>query len=226
MTDKTKNIQQEQFNAKYCAAETEGPCHLHEVVLSLLNACPVRENSSVLDIGAGCGELLSRLPHRSKKCAVDISEAAVQQLSAKGFEALCLDLDERDLPYDSDEFDYIFCLEVIEHLVRPADTLQEIRRALKPSGTCIVSVPNIYQLCTLLLYLADIPPVNSARYGHIHVNDFTARLFKKALRDNGLVVRRLAGDEIFPLTDPVSRWFARRIPRLAHHLIAVCEKAP
>jgi len=88
----------------------------------------------------------------------------------------------------------------------------------------VVSVPNIYQLLTPLLYLADIPPVNSARYGHLHVNDFTARLLKKALRENNFEIVRMAGDAIFPLTDPVSRAIARQIPRLAHHLIAVCRR--
>ena len=226
MTGKPENIQREHYDAVYKAAGSRRPYTLHEVVISFLNACPVPENTSVLDIGAGRGELLDRLPRTWKKYAVDISEEAARQLSANGVDAVCIDLDETGLPYDSDVFDRICCLEVIEHLIRPADTLREIRRTLKPSGVFIASVPNIYQLCTLPLYFADIPPVNSARYGHIHVNDFTARLFKKALRENGFVVRRLVGDEIFPLTDPISRWVARRVPRLAHHLIAVCERAP
>lgn len=222
---KPQNILQEQYDAVYEAAGSDDPYYIQDVVCSLLNARPVPERPSVLDIGAGQGELLSKLPHTWKNCAVDISEAAAQQLSAKGVETVSVDLDETDLPYDSDVFDRICCLKVIEHLVRPADTLKETRRTLKPSGVFIASVPNIYQLCILPLYLADLFPVNSARYRHIHVKGLTTRLFRKTLRENGFVVRQLVGDEIFPLTDPVSRWFAGRIPRLAHHLIAVCDRA-
>ncbi|MBC8206611.1 MAG: methyltransferase domain-containing protein [Kiritimatiellales bacterium] len=220
-----KNIQKEHFEAEYVENSAVNPCHLHDTVFLLLKDSSFPVDCRVLDIGAGRGALLDRIPPDCKKVAVDISETAARQLSARGIEASCIDLDTEPLPCDPDSFDYIFCLEVIEHLNRPAETLREIHRTLKPSGRFIVSVPNIYQLLTPLLYLADIPPVNSARYGHVHVNDFTVRVLKKALRENGFNVLRIAGDEIFPLKDPVSRWIARKVPRMAHHLIAICEKA-
>ncbi|MCU0305294.1 MAG: methyltransferase domain-containing protein [Thermoanaerobaculales bacterium] len=226
MTARSKSIQQEHFDAMYRARRRGGSCHLHQAVISLLKARPIPEHSRVLDVGAGQGDLLGALPRTYRTFAVDISEVAVSQLAAKGIEATRIDLDVDDLPYDSETFDVVLCLEVLEHLIRPEEALREIRRTLKPTGTFIASVPNIYQLCTLALYVADIPPVNSARFGHVHVNDFTARLLKKALRENGFIVRRMAGDAIFPLTDPISRWVASKVPRLAHHLIAVCDVAP
>lgn len=221
-----KNIQKEHFDAQYAEGENRNrPHHLHNTVLQLITPYPVEPSHRILDIGAGRGELLGRIEAPCRKCAVDISPVAVEQLSAKGIESVQADLDVEPLPFDDASFDFVFCLEVIEHLVRPQQALQEIHRILKPDGLFAVSVPNIYQLLTPLLYLADIPPVNSARYGHLHVNDFTARVLKKALRENDFEIVRMAGDAIFPLTDPLSRAIARRIPRLAHHLIAICRKA-
>lgn len=220
-----KNIQKEHFEAEYTEHSEARPGHLHDTIFSLLKHYTFSKEQQILDIGAGQGQLLSRIPVACNKFAIDISETATRHLSAKGFNVACLDLDQEPLPYQPNFFDYIFCLEVIEHLNRPEETLREIHRALKPSGRFIVSVPNIYQWLTPLLYVADIPPVNSARYGHVHVNDFTVRLLKKALRETGFDMLRIAGDELFPLRDPVSRWVARTIPRLSHHLIAICEKA-
>lgn len=226
MIGRPANSQQKHYDAVYESGDSTGTPYLHDVVVSLLEECPVSSNATVLDVGAGPGLLMERLPRTWKKLAVDISPVAVTRLCARGVEAVCVDLDKERLPFDACGVDLAICLEVIEHLVRPADALKEIRRVLTPSGILVASVPNIYQLCTVPLFLADIPPVNSARYGHLHVNDFTTRLFKTALGENGFIIRSLVGDEIFPLRDPISRWLARRIPRLAHHLIAVCEKAP
>lgn len=217
-----KNIQKEHFDAHYAEEENRNrPHYLHNTVFQLMKPYPVEASHRILDIGAGRGDLLGRIESPCRKCAVDISPVAVELLNAKGIESAQVDLDVESLPFDDASFDFVFCMEVIEHLVRPQQALQEIHRILKPGGLFVISVPNIYQLLTPLLYLADIPPVNSARYGHLHVNDFTARLLRKALRENDFEIVRLAGDAIFPLTDPVSRAIARRIPRLAHHLIAI-----
>lgn len=219
------NIQKDHFEEHYRNFDPGTRKNLLNLqTYSLLDLHVLSPDTMVLDIGAGAGIFLDGITSPCKKYAVDISEEAVRKLTDKGINAACLDLDANPLPYSSNTFDYIFCMEVIEHLTRPAEALREIYRTLKPSGRFIVSVPNIYQLLTPLLYLADIPPVNSARYGHVHVNDFTVRVLKKALRENGFTVLRVAGDEIFPLKDPISRWIARKIPRLAHHLIAICEK--
>jgi SAM-dependent methyltransferase len=42
----------------------------------------------------------------------------------------------------SGEFDVVMIVSVLEHLTQPLETLQEIRRLLRPGGTCLVNVPS------------------------------------------------------------------------------------
>ena len=45
------------------------------------------------------------------------------------------------LPFADEQFDFIFCLAVLEHTMRPWDAAREMCRVLKPGGTIIVDWP-------------------------------------------------------------------------------------
>ncbi len=76
-----------------------------------------------------------------------------QKLKAKGYEVVSVDLepqhesvlrvDANDVfPFVDETFDLVWCTEVIEHVVNPAFTLDEINRVLKPGGRLLLSTPN------------------------------------------------------------------------------------
>ena len=50
--------------------------------------------------------------------------------------------DVRDLPFEDDTFDTVVCFEVIEHVERQRDALDELKRVLRPSGVLLISSPN------------------------------------------------------------------------------------
>jgi ubiquinone/menaquinone biosynthesis C-methylase UbiE len=52
-----------------------------------------------------------------------------------------VDANER-LPFCDNEFDLLWCSEVIEHLLDPAFTIQEFKRVLKPGGKLLMTTPN------------------------------------------------------------------------------------
>lgn len=54
--------------------------------------------------------------------------------------------DARCLPFREGTFDAVLCAQVLEHVNRPGEVLQEIRRVLKEGGTGILSVPFIYNV--------------------------------------------------------------------------------
>lgn len=47
----------------------------------------------------------------------------------------------KSLPFADEQFDFIFCLAVLEHTMRPWDAAREMCRVLKPGGTIIVDWP-------------------------------------------------------------------------------------
>ena len=76
-----------------------------------------------------------------------------EELKRKGYEVVSCDLDPRcpcalvvdanaRLPFSDNEFDLLWCSEVIEHLLDPAFTIQEFKRVLKPGGKLVMTTPN------------------------------------------------------------------------------------
>ena len=57
-----------------------------------------------------------------------------------------VDLDNASLPYADDSFDFVTCVEVVEHLENYRHLLREAYRVLKPGGLFIVTTPNILNM--------------------------------------------------------------------------------
>jgi len=64
-----------------------------------------------------------------------------------------VDLNAGKLPYGSNRFCLVTCIETIEHLEQTRPLLREILRVLQPGGVAIISTPNILNLRSRLRYL-------------------------------------------------------------------------
>ncbi len=53
---------------------------------------------------------------------------------------------QRSFPFESERFDFVFAISLIEHVDRPRSMLKEIRRILKPGGLLLLSFPPYYSL--------------------------------------------------------------------------------
>lgn len=104
-----------------------------EAVLRYLNdAKPGR----ILDIPSGSCWLLEHLDSSAwDYFAADLFATG----PARQFQRVDLN---QPFPYDDDYFDYVACLEGLEHVENYHHCLREIRRILKPGGKLIVSTPN------------------------------------------------------------------------------------
>jgi ubiquinone/menaquinone biosynthesis C-methylase UbiE len=92
----------------------------------------------VLDIGCGTGALLEQLNGRSREIwGLDNSQEALQFCRKRGLTNLVL-ADATRLPFDSDYFDLVSAIGIIEHVQDDDALLAEIWRVLKPRGVLIL----------------------------------------------------------------------------------------
>ena len=111
----------------------------HDLVLAWLSGRP---RGDVLDCPSGRGALAHELAAAGfSVTAADLGGESVGQ----GYRRVRADLN-RPLPFPSEAFDVVACVEGIEHLERPVDALREFRRVLRPGGTLVLTTPNILHL--------------------------------------------------------------------------------
>ena len=102
---------------------------------------------TVLEVGAGIGNLTVHLVPRDRYLATDINPDYLAYLSNFAFgkpylevAALSAEAAEAFTPL-AGRFDTVLCLNVLEHLDEPVPVLRNFRTALAPGGRAIVLVP-------------------------------------------------------------------------------------
>lgn len=147
-------------------------------------AC-VPPGAAVLDVGARDGGLRGYLPAGVRYQGVEINP----EFSAP--DILIRDISE-GLPFDDTAFDYVFCIEVLEHVPEPFRTLSEIHRVLRPGGVLILSVPNPYHFKEIVWNLLRIPD----RQGHMY--SWTRQTMTRLGQMSGFELDRSGGTYLHP----------------------------
>ncbi len=117
----------------------------------------VAPGARVLDIGCRDGGLRRYLPPDTRYQGMDIAP------DFAGADIVTADI-SLGIPFPDATFDWVFCIEVLEHVPNPYGALTEIHRALRPAGVLVVSVPNPYHVKELIWNVFRIPD----RQGHIY----------------------------------------------------------
>lgn len=114
---------------------------------------------SMLDIGCGTGVFAAEAKRRTgcHLYGADGSAYAIEQAKHVGFETLSHidDFNANSLPYDSGQFDFVLCKDLLEHLLRPDFVLTEAHRVLKLGAFLLVHVPNHFTLSGRFRFLFD-----------------------------------------------------------------------
>jgi 2-polyprenyl-3-methyl-5-hydroxy-6-metoxy-1,4-benzoquinol methylase len=134
----------EEFYSDRDAVESYLDPAFYERLINLLSTHGVDYNQKrVADVGCGTGGLLKALKSRfqpSSLTGFEYSENALEiaRSQVPGVEFCYFDIYEGG----TREFDVIFCVEVIEHLLHPDTALRNVVHMLAESGTALVTVPN------------------------------------------------------------------------------------
>jgi SAM-dependent methyltransferase len=109
-----------------------------ESVAQWANSLP--EGSRILDVGSASGGntlLLTDLGFNLT--SLEMSDLGVQLQLKKGIRVVRGDA--TDLPFESDSFDAVLCLDVLEHIENDVSALNEMYRVTRPGGKFLFSVP-------------------------------------------------------------------------------------
>ncbi|PIP53204.1 hypothetical protein COX08_02315 [Candidatus Beckwithbacteria bacterium CG23_combo_of_CG06-09_8_20_14_all_34_8] len=102
--------------------------------------------NKILEIGCGQGktlQLLKKIKKASFTVGIDKHYPSIKYAQNIIDKAICCDVEKENIKLEKNSFDYILCLDIIEHLHDPQIFLTNLKSLLKLSGILIVSIPNI-----------------------------------------------------------------------------------
>ncbi|PYS63630.1 MAG: hypothetical protein DMF76_06555 [Acidobacteria bacterium] len=120
---------------------------IHDTVVGILENQP---RGALLDVPAGEGALAARLIEAGFDVRCCDLYPEIFRLDGVDIHQGNLDA---ELPFDDRSFDYVTCLEGLEHIENPQQAMREFSRLMRPGGHLIVSVPNILNIEERLKWL-------------------------------------------------------------------------
>ena len=157
----------------------------------------------VLDLGCRAGALTRSYVDGNDVVGIDVDRVALEEAAKLGIETRWADVEE-PLDVDDEGFDVVVAGELLEHLREPERLVAEARRALRPRGLLVGSVPNAYRLKNRLRFLFGTPPERDPT--HLHL--FRPTDVRELLREFDDVDLRFVVGRLVPLN---GRLFANDI---------------
>ncbi len=140
---------------------------------------PGADRARVLDLGCGTGANLPLAERCGLPIGCDFSGLALEFARSGGGYAALARADAGKLPFAASTFDWVFALDILEHLDDTA-AAAEIRRVLKPAGRALITVPAFPSLWG---------PQDDAAH---HLRRYRRRDLRDLLQRAGLRVHRLS----------------------------------
>jgi 2-polyprenyl-3-methyl-5-hydroxy-6-metoxy-1,4-benzoquinol methylase len=114
-----------------------------------------------LDTGPGTGRWLHFLKSNGSHylAAIDISQKSLANCSHLCNKTQKANCEKDNFDFESDFFDIVISIEVLEHLRNPDNYLSEILRVTKKRGIILMSTPNISSFISRLRMLLGFLPV-------------------------------------------------------------------
>jgi 2-polyprenyl-3-methyl-5-hydroxy-6-metoxy-1,4-benzoquinol methylase len=184
----------------------------------------------LLDIGCGSGELLRIAQNIGVQnlAGVDGVQDALEKCRDIQGEIRQVDLNKTGLPFPDEAFDGVTCLEVLEHLYDPQNTLREIFRVLEKGSCAIISVPNPFSYAVRARVLFGSNVSDPATIGG-HIKFFRSSDIRKMCMECGfqnIEIHGLPYPTAYKKYGCLADKLVRRMPDLfATWLFVCCKKS-
>ena len=145
----------------------------------------------VLEVGCGTGATLLHLAKRFPNAdihGVEIDERAAH-FACKMAQVTCGNVEDCNLDYPQEHFDYIILGDVVEHLVNPQKVLIYLKSLLKQDGAILTSIPNVQHFSVVLpLLLGEFEYQDSGILDRTHLRFFTLSTIEDLMKECGLQI--------------------------------------
>jgi SAM-dependent methyltransferase len=149
------------------------------VIRAELDQLPIPPHARLLDAGCGSGRTLVELADYGEVSGIELDPDAAQLARDRELGQVVVGRVE-ELPWDSDHFDLVTCLDVIEHTADDQRALLELGRVCRPGGFLLVTVPAYQALWS--------------RHDEVnhHYRRYSRRTLRAAVEGAGLWVARMS----------------------------------
>lgn len=187
--------------------QTEGQSSstIKDMAIRALRDLGEKKYNVMADVGAGRGELTERLvPYANTILMLDDYEEVDRPSKAQFVKA---DLNDFwNVPDNS--VDFVFSLEVIEHIENPRHFMREIKRIMKPGGYGFVSTPNNLNFFSKLNFFIKGEHRFFKDFSYpAHISVVTEVDFRRILNETGLTFMDFYYN--YADTMPITEWSLR-----------------
>jgi 2-polyprenyl-3-methyl-5-hydroxy-6-metoxy-1,4-benzoquinol methylase len=176
-----------------------------------------KKQGRILSIGVGDLGEASELKKAGFDVTIcDISPLAVETAKKMGYKAFEFDI-TKNIP--SDKYDFVFALEILEHVINPLAAIKNLIGFLNDNGRLVISLPNEFNLRARLQVLFGVPPFG----GHDchHLRFFNPKFGKKLFADANLEVINETYCPVIPLWNRLSIFIGELFQRFLPNLFSL-----
>jgi len=202
-----------------------------------LDLVPQTQKMRILDLGCAEGKLAIKLAEKGHDVfAVDISQGFLEQVRQSAeknsvrISIIKCDIENDISPLKDIRFDYIFFMDVLEHLRSPIKGLENICKLMSNESVLIIYTPNACTLNNLIINIVKRKNItdfrNPEKIGNLHLQEYESLSLQRLCAFAGLEVIKIIPTRVtLPFTKGRSSVrLARLFPSISDSLLFMCRK--